>query len=58
MWCGQLVGDYFATRFGCAFDASDYAALTAVVLVIGVIGYALDSVCVMLMRRFNWQLEG
>lgn len=63
-WVVLVPAEYLGVTSGLGYaindarDTLDYAALTAVVLVIGVIGYALDSVCVMLMRRFNWQLEG
>jgi len=62
-WVVLVPAEYLGVTSGLGYaindarDTLDYSALTAVVLVIGVIGYGLDSLCVLLMRRFNWQLE-
>jgi NitT/TauT family transport system permease protein len=44
--------------FGYAIQDSreslEYSNLMALVLVIGVVGYVLDTVCVMLINRFSW----
>lgn len=37
-----------------ARETLSYHHLTAMVLTIGFIGYALDAVCVLLIRRFSW----
>ncbi|ASK34388.1 ABC transporter permease [Alloalcanivorax mobilis] len=63
-WVVLVPAEYLGVTSGLGYaindarDTLDYSALAAVVLVIGVIGYALDGLCGMLMRRFNWQLEG
>jgi NitT/TauT family transport system permease protein len=41
-----------------ARETLSYNHLTAMVLVIGVIGYALDSTCVVLIKRFSWHHRG
>ncbi len=41
-----------------ARETLSYNHLTAMVLVIGVIGYALDSICVALIKRFSWHHRG
>ncbi len=38
-----------------AREGMEYAHLMAYVLVIGVVGYVLDGVCVTLIRRFSWR---
>ncbi len=38
-----------------AREGMEYAHLMAYVLVIGAVGYVLDGVCVMLIRRFSWR---
>jgi NitT/TauT family transport system permease protein len=37
-----------------AREGMDYPALMGVILVIGVVGYILDGICVMLIKRFAW----
>ncbi|MBI3433234.1 MAG: ABC transporter permease [Hydrogenophilales bacterium] len=37
-----------------AREGLEYAHLMGLVLVIGVVGFVLDSICVMLIRRFSW----
>ena len=41
-----------------ARETLSYNHLTAMVLVIGVIGYVLDSICVALIKRFSWHHRG
>ncbi|MDH3311279.1 MAG: ABC transporter permease subunit [Gammaproteobacteria bacterium] len=41
-----------------ARETLSYSHLTAMVLVIGVIGYFLDSVCVVLIKRYSWHHRG
>lgn len=41
-----------------ARETLSYNHLTAMVLVIGVIGYALDSICVALIKRYSWHHRG
>lgn len=38
-----------------AREGMDYPSLMGVILVIGVVGYILDSICVMLIKRFAWK---
>lgn len=37
-----------------ARESLDYANLMGLVLVIGVVGFVLDSICVLLIKRFSW----
>ena len=37
-----------------ARDTLSYDQLTAMVLVIGIIGWFLDSICVVLITRYSW----
>ena len=37
-----------------ARETLSYSHLTAMVLTIGVIGFALDTLCARLVRRFSW----
>jgi len=52
--------EYLGVSSGLGFaindarDSLDYARLGATVLVIGVIGYALDSLCLLAIKRFSW----
>jgi NitT/TauT family transport system permease protein len=41
-----------------ARETLSYNHLTAMVLVIGAIGYLLDSVCVQLIKRYSWHYSG
>jgi NitT/TauT family transport system permease protein len=41
-----------------ARETLSYNHLTAMVLVIGVIGYVLDSICVALIKRYSWHHRG
>ena len=41
-----------------ARETLSYNHLTAMVLVIGVIGYLLDSACVLLIKRYSWHYRG
>lgn len=41
-----------------ARETLSYNHLTAMVLVIGVIGYLLDSACVLLIKRYSWHHRG
>ncbi|MCU5783919.1 binding-protein dependent transport system inner membrane protein [Alcanivorax balearicus MACL04] len=62
-WVVLVPAEYLGVTSGLGYaindarDTLDYSALAAVVLVIGVIGYGLDSLCGLLMRRFNWRME-
>jgi NitT/TauT family transport system permease protein len=41
-----------------ARETLSYNHLTAMVLVIGIIGYVLDSICVALIKRYSWHHRG
>jgi NitT/TauT family transport system permease protein len=41
-----------------ARESLDYPNLMAMILVIGAIGYVLDSVCVLLIKRYSWHKQG
>ena len=41
-----------------ARDTLEYDTLAAMVVVIGVIGFFLDGICVSLIKRFSWHNEG
>ncbi|MBR9884199.1 MAG: ABC transporter permease [Oceanospirillales bacterium] len=62
-WVVLVPAEYLGVTSGLGYainDARDtlaYDYLAAIVIVIGVIGYALDSVCNLLIKRFNWHVE-
>lgn len=62
-WIVLVPAEYLGVTSGLGYainDARDtlsYDTLTAIVLIIGVIGYALDSICVLLIKRFSWRVE-
>jgi NitT/TauT family transport system permease protein len=37
-----------------ARESLEYANLMAMILMIGVVGFVLDTLCVMLIKRFSW----
>lgn len=62
-WVVLVPAEYLGVTSGLGYainDARDtlaYDTLAAVVIVIGVIGYGLDSLCSLLVQRFNWHME-
>lgn len=62
-WVVLVPAEYLGVTSGLGYainDARDtlaYDYLAAVVLVIGVIGYGLDTICSVLIKRFNWHVE-
>lgn len=62
-WVVLVPAEYLGVTSGLGYainDARDtlaYDTLAAVVVVIGLIGYGLDSVCSLLIKRFNWHVE-
>ena len=62
-WVVLVPAEYLGVTSGLGYainDARDtlsYDVLAAIVIVIGVIGYALDSVCNALVKKFNWHME-
>lgn len=47
----------FGYSIGDARESLEYSHLMALVLVIGAIGYVLDSTCQMLIKRFSWHKQ-
>ena len=62
-WVVLVPAEYLGVTSGLGYainDARDtlaYDTLAAIVLIIGVIGYTLDSACAKLVNRFNWHQE-
>jgi NitT/TauT family transport system permease protein len=59
-WVVLVPAEYLGVSSGLGYaindarDSLDYARLGATVLVIGVIGYALDTLCLLAIKRFSW----
>ncbi|MGR3378858.1 ABC transporter permease [Salipiger abyssi] len=59
-WVVLVPAEYLGITSGLGYaindarDTLDYSRLAAVVVVIGVIGFALDYACAALIKRFNW----
>lgn len=62
-WVVLVPAEYLGVTSGLGYainDARDtlaYDTLAAIVIVIGVIGYGLDTICSVLIKRFNWHVE-
>ncbi|TVQ57382.1 MAG: ABC transporter permease [Rhodobacteraceae bacterium] len=62
-WVVLVPAEYLGVTSGLGYaindarDTLDYARLGATVLVIGVIGYALDLLCLLAIRRLSWLRE-
>lgn len=62
-WIVLVPAEYLGVTSGLGYaindarDTLDYPRLMSIVLLIGLIGYLLDAVCVRLIRRFSWQPE-
>jgi len=62
-WVVLVPAEYLGVTSGLGYaindarDTLDYDKLAAIVFVIGVIGYLLDSVAVMLIKRYSWHVE-
>ncbi|HEY7775597.1 MAG TPA: ABC transporter permease, partial [Kineobactrum sp.] len=62
-WVVLVPAEYLGVTSGLGYainDARDtlaYDNLAAIVVVIGVIGYGLDSLCGILVNHFNWHME-
>lgn len=60
-WVVIVPAEFLGVTTGLGYTIQDaretlsYNHLTAMVLTIGIMGYALDSVCVYLIKRFSWQ---
>lgn len=63
-WIVLVPAEYLGVTSGLGYAIEDsretltYNHLTALVMTIGVIGYVLDSILVMLIKRFSWQRGG
>jgi NitT/TauT family transport system permease protein len=63
-WIVLVPAEYLGVSSGLGYaiadarDTLDYARLAAIVLVIGLIGFTLDTACGAAVRRFGWQREG
>ncbi len=63
-WIVLVPAEYLGVTSGLGYainDARDtlsYDLLAAMVVVIGAIGFALDGLCLSLIRRFSWHYEG
>ncbi len=59
-WIVLVPAEYLGVTSGLGYSIEDaretlsYNNLTAIVLVIGAIGYLLDSICVLFIKRFSW----
>lgn len=59
-WIVLVPAEYLGVTSGLGYSIEDaretlsYNHLTAIVLVIGALGYILDSTCVLLIKRFSW----
>lgn len=59
-WIVLVPAEYLGVTSGLGYSIEDaretlsYNNLTAIVLVIGAVGYLLDSTCVLLIKRFSW----
>ena len=59
-WIVLVPAEYLGVTSGLGYAIEDaretlsYNHLTAMVLTIGIIGYVLDSACVLLIKRFSW----
>jgi len=59
-WIVIIPAEFLGVTTGFGFAVEDaregleYAHLMGLILVIGVVGFVLDSICVMLIKRFSW----
>jgi NitT/TauT family transport system permease protein len=63
-WIVLVPAEYLGVTSGLGYaindarDTLEYDTLAAMVVVIGVIGFFLDGICVRLIKRFSWHHEG
>ncbi len=63
-WIVLVPAEYLGVTSGLGYaindarDTLEYDTLAAMVVVIGVIGFVLDGICVTLIKRFSWHQEG
>lgn len=59
-WIVVIPAEFLGVTSGFGFAIQDaresleYASLMGLVLVIGIVGFVLDSICVILIKRFSW----
>ena len=59
-WVVLVPAEYLGVTSGLGYaindarDTLEYDRITAIVLVIGSIGFALDAICVAAIRRYSW----
>lgn len=62
-WIVLVPAEYLGVTSGLGYaindarDEFDYSTVTAIVLVIGAIGFCLDAICVAMIRQFSWHSE-
>lgn len=62
-WIVLVPAEYLGVTSGLGYaisdarDTLDYSHLTAIVVVIGILGFLIDAVCVSLIRKFSWHNE-
>ena len=62
-WVVLVPAEYLGVTSGLGYaindarDTLEYDTLAAMVVVIGVIGFFLDGLCVSLIKRFSWHHE-
>lgn len=62
-WVVIVPAEFLGVTTGLGYTIQDaretlsYNNLTAMVLTIGIMGYLLDSICVMLIKRYSWHKE-
>jgi NitT/TauT family transport system permease protein len=63
-WIVLVPAEYLGVTSGLGYaindarDTLEYDTLAAMVVVIGIIGFFLDGICVSLIKRFSWHNEG
>jgi NitT/TauT family transport system permease protein len=63
-WIVLVPAEYLGVTSGLGYaindarDTLEYDTLAAMVVVIGIIGFLLDGICVSLIKRFSWHHEG
>lgn len=62
-WVVLVPAEYLGVTSGLGYaindarDTLDYDSLAAIVVVIGIIGYLLDAIAVLLIKRYSWRME-
>lgn len=63
-WIVLIPAEFLGVTSGFGFaiqdarESMDYEGLMAMILVIGAVGYVLDSICVFLIKKFAWNKQG